>query len=383
MDVNGKRLMGITFANLTPAQTVSAAIYAVTFRDAVVNNSATPPAGVGNASPSAVEQTRSTLLTVAVTPGTNPTSTGVTVTVDMSGLGGSASQTFYDDGTHGDAAAGNLVYSFATTISDSQSIGGYTLPFTINDAQGRSATGSIALSVTAWAWNETIDGGGDAGELPSSAQHTSGSGTLPGIRGTLNGNESDVYSINICDHASFSATTVGGSGVDTQLFLFDANGNGVTGDDDSAGGAQSTLSSAFLVADGQYYLAISGYDRDPVDGGGNELWLDTPFDLERQADGPGAGSPIVGWNGNGGGGGGYLIALTGVCRGDAVTCGSADFDCDGDTGTDFDIQAFFACLAGNCPAPPCPNNADFNGDGDVGTDADIEAFFRVLAGGHC
>ena len=28
-------------------------------------------------------------------------------------------------------------------------------------------------------------------------------------------------------------------------------------------------------------------------------------------------------------------------------------------------------------------SADFNGDGDVGTDADIEAFFRVLAGGSC
>src|SRR5207253_1607283 len=35
------------------------------------------------------------------------------------------------------------------------------------------------------------------------------------------------------------------------------------------------------------------------------------------------------------------------------TCGSADFDCDGDTGTDFDIQAFFACLGGSCPPPPC------------------------------
>jgi autotransporter-associated beta strand protein len=64
-------------------------------------------------------------------------------------------------------------------------------------------------------------------------------------------------------------------------------------------------------------------------------------------------------------------------------CGSADFNCDGDIGTDADIEAFFACLAGNCPPPPCPNNADFNGDGDIGTDADIEAFFRVLAGGNC
>jgi hypothetical protein len=64
-------------------------------------------------------------------------------------------------------------------------------------------------------------------------------------------------------------------------------------------------------------------------------------------------------------------------------CGSADFDCDGDLGTDADIEAFFACLGGNCPPPPCTSTADFNGDGDIGTDADIEAFFRVLAGGAC
>jgi hypothetical protein len=66
-------------------------------------------------------------------------------------------------------------------------------------------------------------------------------------------------------------------------------------------------------------------------------------------------------------------------------CGSADFDCDGDVGTDADIESFFACLAGNCPpaAPGCTSTADFNADGDVGTDADIEAFFRVLSGGTC
>jgi hypothetical protein len=66
-----------------------------------------------------------------------------------------------------------------------------------------------------------------------------------------------------------------------------------------------------------------------------------------------------------------------------LPCGSADFDCDGDIGTDADIEAFFACLAGNCPSAPCASNADFNGDGDIGTDGDIEAFFRVLGGGTC
>jgi uncharacterized membrane protein len=62
-------------------------------------------------------------------------------------------------------------------------------------------------------------------------------------------------------------------------------------------------------------------------------------------------------------------------------CGSADFDHDGDTATDADIEAFFACLAGSCCAG-C-ESADFDWDGSAGTDADIEAFFRVLAGEAC
>jgi hypothetical protein len=65
------------------------------------------------------------------------------------------------------------------------------------------------------------------------------------------------------------------------------------------------------------------------------------------------------------------------------TCGTSDFDGDGDAGTDADIEAFFSCLAGNC-CPSCfEGGADFNADGDSGTDADIESFFRVLAGGPC
>ncbi len=66
---------------------------------------------------------------------------------------------------------------------------------------------------------------------------------------------------------------------------------------------------------------------------------------------------------------------------DLGPCGTADFDHDGATGTDADIEAFFSCLAGNC-CPTC-DSADFNNDGDTGTDLDIEAFFRVLAGGNC
>jgi len=67
-------------------------------------------------------------------------------------------------------------------------------------------------------------------------------------------------------------------------------------------------------------------------------------------------------------------------RGPVVAC-TADFNGDTDIGTDQDIEAFFACLGGNC-CGVCAS-ADFNADGDAGTDQDIEAFFRVLAGGSC
>jgi hypothetical protein len=65
----------------------------------------------------------------------------------------------------------------------------------------------------------------------------------------------------------------------------------------------------------------------------------------------------------------------------SLTVNTADFNGDGDIGTDADIEAFFACLGGTC-CSTC-GSADYNGDGDLGTDADIEAFFRVIAGGSC
>ena len=75
--------------------------------------------------------------------------------------------------------------------------------------------------------------------------------------------------------------------------------------------------------------------------------------------------------------------LDGVIDGDdravllaMVKC-NQDTNCDGSTGTDADIDAFFAALSNSTAA------ADFNGDGDVGTDGDIDSFFSVLGGGPC
>jgi hypothetical protein len=62
--------------------------------------------GNGAANPNQVYAGSLTLLTVTVTPGTNPTSTGITVTGNTTSIGGTANQQFFDDGTNGDQNRG-------------------------------------------------------------------------------------------------------------------------------------------------------------------------------------------------------------------------------------------------------------------------------------
>jgi len=107
----------------------------------------TPPTGVGSASPASVEAGANSLLTVAVTPGANPVSTGIAVAADLGAIGGASPQSFFDDGTNGDVTVGDNVFSFNATVAPSTTTGNKSLPFTVSDAQTRSSTGSIALAV--------------------------------------------------------------------------------------------------------------------------------------------------------------------------------------------------------------------------------------------
>ena len=116
-----------------------------------LNGGATNPSGVGAANPSSVAALSSTLLTVTVTPGTNPPSTAHTVTADLTTIGGSASQQFFDDGTHGDVTAGDKIFSFSATVLLGTNGGIKSLPFTINETSPftRTGTGAILLGVLA------------------------------------------------------------------------------------------------------------------------------------------------------------------------------------------------------------------------------------------
>ena len=88
---------------------------------------------------------------------------------------------------------------------------------------------------------------------------------------------------------------------------------------DLPGTAQVPAGSGALLS-----IALVLYDGHGREGG-QEIWSDTPFDVERAPDGAGAGDPTVAsWNGGGFSSGAYRIVLTGVeyCGGPVPTIDS-------------------------------------------------------------
>jgi hypothetical protein len=110
------------------------------------STTSTPPSVTGLATPASAFTGDPILLTATVVPGTLPASTGIQVSGNLSTIGGSSTQSFYDDGTHGDVIAGDNIFSFTVMTSAS---GAFALPVTVTDSQLRSGSGSIALTVTA------------------------------------------------------------------------------------------------------------------------------------------------------------------------------------------------------------------------------------------
>jgi hypothetical protein len=101
----------------------------------------------GSANPSSVSLGNTSLLTVNVTPAANPSSTGITVTGNLNSIGGASSQQFYDDGTNGDAVAGDNNFSYLAAVAAGTTVGTKNLDVSIADAQGRSASTSIVVIV--------------------------------------------------------------------------------------------------------------------------------------------------------------------------------------------------------------------------------------------
>lgn len=103
----------------------------------------------GAANPATVAPNGSTLLTVSVFAATNPPSTGISVTGNLTNIGGAASQQFFDDGTNGDATAGDNVYSYLVTVAGNIGGGPTSVSTVVTDAQSRSVNVTINLTIDA------------------------------------------------------------------------------------------------------------------------------------------------------------------------------------------------------------------------------------------
>lgn len=177
---------------------------------------ATNPSGSGSASPNSVPVGGTTLLTVTAAPGTNPTSTNLTVSVNLSSIGGTATQTFYDDSTNGDLTAGDNIFSYQATVLAGTAPGAKTLPVTVSDGEMRSGTASISLTVTSNALSAS--GTASPSSLPAGGSTLLKVTVAPGVNPTSTGITVTV-----------DLSAIGGS--QAQTFYDDqTNGDAVAGD---------------------------------------------------------------------------------------------------------------------------------------------------------
>jgi hypothetical protein len=202
-------------------------------------------------------------------------------------------------------------------------------------------------------WDEQFYGGGDAGDLPATAQlvtlpdRTPCESPVARIRGDNGADDVDMYVICITDPANFVASTVGTTSWDTQLWLFRCDGTGVVFNDDNpdtGGGTQSRIDNRAncIQQGGIYLLAISRYNRDAVDAQNQLLWNNTPFGTVRCPDGPGAANPIAGWTGTTTAGGRYVISLQGAHFVDDDGTNGGDVNLDGCVDDADLLQVLFA-----------------------------------------
>jgi hypothetical protein len=153
---------------------------------------------------------------------------------------------------------------------------------------------------------------GDAGDLLPGAQDLTSGGVTQIDGNFANSSDVDLYRLCLPGGGSFSASTVGGSVVDTQLFLFDSSGRGVYGNDDDGSSRQSTLPAGDPLtpeAAGEYYLAVAPYNRDPNSDAGPIFASLGPV---LAPTGIGGEQPVSGWSGRVSGMGPYRVVLTGA-----------------------------------------------------------------------
>ncbi len=194
---------------------------------------------------------------------------------------------------------------------------------------------AVLMSPTAIAdtWDETTNGGGDAGNFPVGGFQTTVSGTVfDSITGTLSNVDQDAYFVTFNAATWSIIADTSGTEDDTHLYLFDVTGNMLMANDDidtfnSTFHSQLADTASFPnplldspqnpVVGSSAIVVIGGLEDNAIDAAGNLLatFNDNPDALFGQN--PDAGS-FANWQNSAIGGGTYQLTLTGVTFGEFV-----------------------------------------------------------------
>ncbi len=234
-NIAGKTLTSIGFGNAVYPAPASAAnrgyaIFAATHRGSAVF----PPTASGAATPANVIAGQNTLLTVTPVLGSGSPNNITTVTVDASSLV-LGTVPLNDNGINGDLTAGDGIWSRSITLPGATAATNYTLPFSVTDAQARTATGSIGLSVV------VPPVATDLGTLPTGRTSVTtdlASGGINWVKFTLAA-PVDAAALKYLDIDSEGSAL---SNNDTEIGLYNDAGGLISTDDDDGSGNNSQLS---------------------------------------------------------------------------------------------------------------------------------------------
>ena len=125
---------------------------------------------------------------MTVVPPTNPASTGIAITCNLSTIGGANPQALYDDGTHGDVQTGDNIFSFSTvdTVTGSKDVVCSYL-----DEQARTATTKFTVTLLVVVPIGTVNGpvlstdDGTTHRSPLAPASGNGAGGIATVQGVI------------------------------------------------------------------------------------------------------------------------------------------------------------------------------------------------------